>query len=89
MHHSSEAGLQLEEIIMLLLCYYLLTFTFEKNGKNILCFYGLGKTKASELLSTVCNGHSPAERKAAELWLCLPFLSVKGNDLMHLLITLI
>lgn len=83
MHCSSEVELNLE-VKMLFLCYYLLTSTFEKIAKNHLCFYVLGKTKASALLSTVCIGHSPAERKAAELWLCHPFLSVKGSDLTDL-----
>lgn len=82
MHCSSEVEVNLE-VKMLFLYYYLLTFTFEEIGKNYRCFYVLGKTKAV-LLSTVCIGHSPAERKAAELWLCFPFLSVKGSSLTDL-----
>lgn len=60
MHCSSEIELQMEK--MLILC-YLLTFTFKKIGKNNLCFFVLGETKAIELLSAVYIGHSHAERQ--------------------------
>lgn len=45
--------------------------------------------KQRQVSCWVYTGHSPAERKAAEAWLCLPFLSVKGSDLTDLFVTLI
>jgi len=43
--------------------------------------------QTSELVSTGYIEHSPAEGKAAEPQLWLPFLSVRGSDIAGLLIT--
>lgn len=83
MHCSPEVELQLENFI---LCYYLLTFTFEKIGKNHLCFFCLEKQgQVSFWIHSTLAIHM---LKGSRIWLYLPFLSVKGSDLTDLLITL-